>query len=141
MEKIRVAVAGAAGRMGREVVKAVTSQEDMLLVAAVDPAKVGEDAGTVAGIGPLGVTIEPILAEALARSDAQVMVDFTVPEVVLKHLRLAITAGVAAVVGTTGINAEGLASLSRLAAAGALVRIYAVPSFSGPAEGVEVAST
>ncbi|MGQ9778541.1 MAG: 4-hydroxy-tetrahydrodipicolinate reductase [Bacillota bacterium] len=129
MEKIKVAVVGAAGRMGREVVKAVTAQDDMLLVAAVDPAKAGEDAGVVAGIGPLGVTIEPGLAEALARSGAQVMVDFTVPEVVLDHLRLAITAGVAAVVGTTGINAEGLASISRLAAAHE-ARVVIAPNFA-----------
>ena len=116
MERIKVAVAGAAGRMGREVVKAILSQEDMALVAAVDPARVGEDAGVVAGLGPTGVIVEAGLAEALARSGARVMVDFTVPDVVLEHLRVAITAGVAAVVGTTGLNAEGLASVSRLAA-------------------------
>lgn len=116
VDKIRVAVIGAAGRMGREVVKAVAGQEDMVLVAAVDPAAPNQDAGALAGIGANGVTVESDLAAALVRTRPQVMVDFTQPGVVLDHLRLAIERGVAAVIGTTGINAEALSSLSALAA-------------------------
>ncbi|MGD0113153.1 MAG: 4-hydroxy-tetrahydrodipicolinate reductase, partial [Armatimonadota bacterium] len=55
MSAIRVLVIGAAGRMGREVVRAVASQSDMSVVAAVDQMSVGRDAGALAGIDALGV--------------------------------------------------------------------------------------
>ena len=68
----------------------------------------GQDAGILAGMSVTGVPIEENLAEALTRSKAQVMVDFTMPETVLDHLRVAVESGVAAVIGTTGVNAEAL---------------------------------
>ncbi|MGE5527659.1 MAG: 4-hydroxy-tetrahydrodipicolinate reductase [Patescibacteria group bacterium] len=117
LERIRVAVVGAAGRMGREVIKAVSGQEDMVLVAAVDLAAEGEDAGTVAGLAPLGVAVERDLPAALARTGAQVMVDFTAPAAVRGHIDAALNAGVAAVVGTTGLTAEAYEEITALAAA------------------------
>lgn len=111
-EKIRVAVVGAAGRMGREVVKTVLAQEDMALVAAVDINAAGEDAGTLAGTGETGVRLEPDLAAALTRSRAEVMVDFTAPDTALAHISTALVHGTAAVIGTTGINAEALARIA-----------------------------
>ena len=124
-----MAVIGAAGRMGREVIKAVLAQEDMRLAAAVDPAAVGKDAGLVAGVQETGVTIGEKLADVLADDKVQVMVDFTVPEAVPGHLQEAITRGVAAVIGTTGINAEALAEISALAEAHA-GRIVIAPNFA-----------
>ena len=53
MTTIKVVVNGAAGKMGREVVKAVTQAADLTLVGACDQADAGEDAGLLAGIGPL----------------------------------------------------------------------------------------
>ncbi len=129
MERIRVAAAGAAGKMGREVVKAVLAQEDMALAAAVDPNETGRDAGILAGVGACGVELAPDLAKSLVQSSAQVMVDFTNPAVVLGNLRTAIEAGVAAVVGTTGLNAEALAEVSALAAARA-GRVIIAPNFA-----------
>jgi 4-hydroxy-tetrahydrodipicolinate reductase len=82
---IAVGVLGAQGRMGSEVCRAVEAAEDMRLVAAVD---VGE------GREPL--------------RDAQVVVDFTTPDVVMDNLHWCIDAGVHAVVGTTGFDAERL---------------------------------
>ena len=55
--KLRVGVCGAAGRMGREVVKAVLGAPDMELVAAVDVVCAGQDAGTLAGLSAAGVAL------------------------------------------------------------------------------------
>ncbi len=54
--KIRVIVAGASGRMGREVVKMLTKTEDLELVGATSRTHAGKDVGEVIGIGPLGVS-------------------------------------------------------------------------------------
>ena len=59
-DEIRVMVTGAAGRMGREVVKAVCGADGLVLAGAVDIALVGQDAGNVAGIGPTGIPIRMI---------------------------------------------------------------------------------
>jgi len=111
---IRALVAGAYGRMGREVVRVVTSQPDLMLVAAVDPAGADQDAGAAAGIGPLGIPIRSQLSEALADSSPDVLVDFTVPSAVMGNLRAGLAARVACVVGTTGISQANLEELDGL---------------------------
>lgn len=83
-DAIRVAVAGAGGRMGGMVVTAVSSAPDLVVVAEVEA---GDD-----------------LATTLAASEAQVLVDFTVPAVGGIHLETAIASGVHPVIGTTGID-------------------------------------
>jgi 4-hydroxy-tetrahydrodipicolinate reductase len=88
---IRVAVAGAAGRMGATVCDAVTDAEDMELTGRADP--------------ELGVSVEDVLA------DADVLVDFTRPDTALENIRLAVGAGVHAVVGTTGFDITGVAAM------------------------------
>ena len=107
MGTIKVMVAGASGRMGREVVKAVHGETNLQLVGGVDIYSVGEDLGKLAGIGELGLTIQPNLAEALKICKPQVLVDFTQPESVGENIKLAIEHGVRPVVGTTGLN-EGV---------------------------------
>ncbi|MFZ5898032.1 MAG: 4-hydroxy-tetrahydrodipicolinate reductase [Bacillota bacterium] len=99
-----VVVSGAAGRMGREVVKAVANEPDLTLVGAVDVSHVGEDCGVLAGIRPTGVKIEPDLDRCLSSLRPDVMVDFTTPASVVKNVFIAIEAGVRPVVGTTGIG-------------------------------------
>lgn len=112
---IRVAVVGANGRMGREVVRAVSACDDLALAAAIDLNGVGEDVGKIIGSGNLGVTIESSLTDALERTKPDVMVDFTLPASVLENLRIALRAGVSPVVGTTGLSAENLAEVNSLA--------------------------
>ena len=90
---IAVAVAGAAGRMGQTVCGAVESAQDMELVARADPA--------------LGTSVP----EALKRRP-EVLVDFTTPATALDNARLAVQAGVHAVIGTTGFDAGELAGLT-----------------------------
>ncbi len=105
---IRVLVSGAAGRMGSEVVRAVTAADGMEVVAAVDPNAVGTavDAGN-------GTSIECVasLAAAIADHRPNVMVDFTHPTVVAGNLCTALAAGVNCVVGTTGMSEGALAEL------------------------------
>jgi 4-hydroxy-tetrahydrodipicolinate reductase len=90
---IRVAVAGAAGRMGATVCLAVQGADDMELVARADP--------------ELGSSIADALGE---RPD--VLVDFTLPDTVLANAREAIAAGVHVVIGTTGFDIEELRGLT-----------------------------
>jgi 4-hydroxy-tetrahydrodipicolinate reductase len=88
---MRVAVAGAAGRMGATVCDAVTGAEDMELTGRADP--------------ELGVAVADVLA------DADVLVDFTRPDTALENIRLAVAAGVHAVVGTTGFDVGAIAAM------------------------------
>ncbi|NLC52647.1 MAG: 4-hydroxy-tetrahydrodipicolinate reductase [Firmicutes bacterium] len=115
MDKMGVLVAGAYGRMGREVVKAVVAQEDLQLAGVVDQAGAGEDIGQVCGFGDLGIKIETDLPTALKKRTATVMVDFTTPLTVMDNIKVALSAGVSAVVGTTGLTAENLEEIEDLA--------------------------
>src|SRR5204862_234186 len=115
METIRVLVAGAAGRMGREVVRAVAEAADMEVVGAVDRQEVGRDSGELAGVGALGVAIESDLAAALRSARPDAMVDFTVPASALDNIRTALAAKVCPVVGTTGLTEPDIQQVGRWA--------------------------
>lgn len=132
---IPVIVNGAAGKMGREVVKAVASAKDMTLLGAIDrnPDFIGQDVGEVAGCGPLEVPItheqESILALAAQEKQPGVMVDFTHPKSVYDNVRSAIAYGIRPVVGTTGMSAKQIQELAEFAdkaSTGCLI----VPNFS-----------
>ncbi|AFZ31597.1 dihydrodipicolinate reductase [Gloeocapsa sp. PCC 7428] len=119
---IPVVVNGAAGKMGREVVKAVSQASDMTLLGAVDrnPEYNGKDAGEVAGLSePLEVPItdqlEPTLALATQERQLGVMVDFTHPSSVYDNIRAAIAYGIRPVVGTTGLSVEQIQDLAEFA--------------------------
>ena len=112
---IRVAVCGAAGRMGREVVRAVTEADGMEIVAALGRQDLGADAGTLAGIGAMGIPIESGLEAALTRTAPDVMVDFTLPDQVMDNLAVAVALGVSPVIGTTGLSAEQFDALDKAA--------------------------
>jgi 4-hydroxy-tetrahydrodipicolinate reductase len=110
---IRVLVSGAAGRMGREVVRAVSAAEGMEVVAAVDPGA----AGVRVDVGADGGAVECLgrLEAALDESRPDVMVDFTHPTVVEDNLRIALSCGVDCVVGTTGLSEQTVSELAALA--------------------------
>ncbi|MFU8890217.1 MAG: 4-hydroxy-tetrahydrodipicolinate reductase [Anaerosomatales bacterium] len=109
---IDVLVSGAAGRMGREVVRALTAAEGIRIVAAVDPGHDGNAVDDGAG-GEVPCTGD--LASAITAVQPTVMVDFTHPDAVEDNLRTALAAGVHCVVGTTGIGEETLLELSQAA--------------------------
>lgn len=113
-EKIRVAVAGAAGRMGRVSVRSIASQPDLMLVAALGRTRgVGEDAGAVAGAGNLDVIITANLTEVLDHRP-EVLVDFSPGTAAVEHAGKAVTAGVSPVIGGTGISTQDLDDLASL---------------------------
>lgn len=101
---VRVLVTGAAGRMGREVVKAVAQEAGLRLVGAVDQTLEGQDIGIVTGVGALGVRIESGLEAALTTLSPDVMVDFTTPAAVKGNVLAAIANATRFVVGTTGLS-------------------------------------
>jgi 4-hydroxy-tetrahydrodipicolinate reductase len=114
---IRAIVTGAAGRMGGRVLALVKEASDFQIVGATERSghsAIGRDVGEVAGIGTVGVKVADNLAGIIAGAD--VVIDFTAPEASLDHLRAASKAGVAIVVGTTGLTKEHLAEARRLAA-------------------------
>jgi 4-hydroxy-tetrahydrodipicolinate reductase len=112
---VRVLVAGAAGRMGREVVKAVAGDPETELVGAVDVSEIGADAGELAGIGPRGIAIGSDLAAALRTTGAEVIVDFTRAEAAFANAQVALAAGVSPVIGTTGMSRAQIDTLRELA--------------------------
>ena len=126
---IRVAVSGAAGRMGREVVKAVQTADGLQLVAAIDHHGIGADIGPLAGIGATGVIVGDDLEAELTRHKPDVLVDFTLPDSVLANLRTALTLGVSPVVGTTGLSQQDLADLDAIARAQG-VGAFVAPNFA-----------
>ena len=101
-----IGVLGAGGRMGRILVQAVKEAGYQLAAAVERPESslIGADAGEVAGIGAVGVKIVGNLQDVL--KDCDVVVDFTAPLATVQHLKLCREAGVAIVIGTTGMNDE-----------------------------------
>lgn len=135
---IPVIINGAAGKMGREVIKAVAQASDLILMGAIDttPEHQGKDAGELAGLSePLEVPItnqlEPMLGYVAGERQMQpgVLVDFTHPDAVYNNIRSAIAYGIRPVVGTTGLSPaqlEELADFAEKASTGCLV----IPNFS-----------
>lgn len=101
---ITVAVAGAAGRMGKLIISNVRERNNLELVQAYDIAEIGKDAGEVAGAGNLGVQISP--ASDIDKIEADVLIDFTNAKSVIKNVKTAADKGSALVIGTTGLNEE-----------------------------------
>ncbi|PZE21922.1 4-hydroxy-tetrahydrodipicolinate reductase [Paenibacillus xerothermodurans] len=114
MSRIRVAVAGASGRMGREVVKMVLNDDELELVAAVNYSSGLEvDAGRFVGLEPCGVTMSTDLELALVEGKPDVLVDFTTPHSVVANTALAIKHKVRPVIGTTGFTPEDIEHFDR----------------------------
>jgi len=107
MAQIRVMVCGVGGRMGRTVVEAVMGAEDMELVGGVDPAYGGQLLADLVTGAPETSVAERVQV-GIDAWGPEVMVDFTRPEAVLDNLSVALAAGVACVVGTTGFSPEKL---------------------------------
>jgi 4-hydroxy-tetrahydrodipicolinate reductase len=124
---VRLAIAGAAGRMGRTLVEGVLRSPDLTLAAALEAPGhplLGRDAGEAIG-APCGVRISADVAAGVAAADC--VVDFTRPAGTLEHLDACIAAGKRAVVGTTGFSADEKA---RVVAAASKIAIAMAPNFA-----------
>lgn len=102
---LRVAVTGAAGRMGRTLVETVKATQGILLTAAIarpDSSLIGVDIGELACVGQTGINVVSELEQVLDSFD--VLVDFTHPTVTLKNIEVCRKAGKAMIIGTTGFT-------------------------------------
>jgi 4-hydroxy-tetrahydrodipicolinate reductase len=118
---LRLAIAGASGRMGRMLIEAVLDAPDCTLTGALDAPGIGvlgQDAGAFLGRAT-GVAITADLRAALAGAD--VLIDFTRPEGTLAHLAVCRELGVRAVIGTTGFTPAQKAEIGAVAAHVAIV--------------------
>lgn len=105
MKKIKIAVAGAGGRMGGRILALAAADADFQIVGALersDAACLGADVGSLIGTNALGVHVTSDLEEAL--SSAQVLIDFTHPSATEQHIQGAARLGVGLVIGTTGLG-------------------------------------
>ena len=127
-DHLNIAIAGAAGRMGRQLVKAAIDQGHRISGGSEAPGSIhlGRDIGELADIKPLGVAAYASIAEAAKGAD--VWIDFTVPRVTLAALDVLPSVGVKAVViGTTGFTPEEEAAIER---AGERLAIVKAGNFS-----------
>lgn len=112
----RIAVIGAAGRMGKALIEAIGQTEGAQLSAAIERPQsslVGADAGELAGVGRLGVVIAGSLEQVLG--DFDVLIDFTHPSSTLVNLQLCRSHGKAMVIGTTGFTEAEKAQIAEAA--------------------------
>ncbi len=115
MSKIKIAIAGSGGRMGRTLLESVLQSDDLVLHAALEHGAstlLGRDAGELFGAA-CGVKISADAGPALQGAD--VLIDFTRPEGTLLHLDICRKLGVNMVIGTTGFNAQQKAQLGAAA--------------------------
>mgnify|MGYP001179302015 FL=1 len=113
---IRVAIAGARGKMGSEAVKTVCKHDGMELVAALDYKHVGESLSQLEMFPPnLDVPIYTNLSQLITETNPDVLIDLTNPHSVYEHTKEAMLHNVRTVVGTTGFTDEQLEELSQLA--------------------------
>ncbi len=109
---LRIAVTGAAGRMGKTLIEAIANAEGCQLTAAIerpDSSIVGVDAGELAGLGRNGVSVSGDLEKVIA--DFDVLIDFSVPLATLSNAEICGRYGKKIVIGTTGFNPEQKAQL------------------------------
>jgi 4-hydroxy-tetrahydrodipicolinate reductase len=107
MADMRLIVAGAGGRMGRTLIKAIAETKGLSLAGAVEAqgsAVIGRDSGELAGLGKNGIVVAVDPAPLLANADA--LVDFTIPAATVAFAELTARAGKVHIVGTTGLNGE-----------------------------------
>jgi 4-hydroxy-tetrahydrodipicolinate reductase len=120
---MRLAVVGAAGRMGRTLVRVIAEMPGVTLAAAIerpDAAEIGRDSGELAGLGPNGVAIGSDAAAAFAGVEG--VLDFTAPAATLAFADLAARAGIVHVIGTTGISGKHEAPITAAAARARIVK-------------------
>ena len=124
---MKVAIAGAAGRMGRTLIEGVLKSGDLALGAALEAPghpQLGKDAGEPLG-APCGVILTADVAAAAAAADC--LIDFTAPKATLAHLDACVAARRSAVIGTTGFAAEDKA---RIATAARAIPLAMAPNFA-----------
>lgn len=120
---MRLVVAGAAGRMGAAVVRAIAETRGVTLAGALDApgsAAIGRDAGDLAGTGANGIAVTADAAAALSGADG--VIDFMVPAATMALIAHTAARGLVHVIGTTGFTAADDAAIAGAAARSAIVK-------------------
>ena len=123
MSDMRLIVAGAGGRMGRTLVKAIAETKGLVLAGALEDARsplIGSDAGTLAGLGENHVKLTGDAAGLIDKADA--VIDFTIPVASLALAGLAARAGKVHIIGTTGFSAADDARIAEAAKSAVIVK-------------------
>jgi 4-hydroxy-tetrahydrodipicolinate reductase len=120
---MKIAVMGAAGRMGRELIRAIAAEPGCSVSGALEATGsqwLGKDAGELAGLDPLRIAVSDDVPTIVAAADA--IVDFTVPNASVEFARIAASSGTAAIIGTTGFDAASEAAIAAAAQKTAIVK-------------------
>ena len=123
MSEMGLVVVGAAGRMGRTLIRTIAGSEGVRLAGAIEregAPELGTDAGTLAGLPPLGVPLTDDPLTAFAR--AQGVLDFTVPAATVGFAEIAAQARIVHVIGTTGLSADQEAAIDAAARHAVIVK-------------------
>lgn len=130
LNKIRVFVAGACGKMGMETIRTILGQEDMEIIGVSDIRNQEADIGTILGLSPLGIKVSGQLNQKeLTELKTDILVDFTNPQSVFTNAKEAIKAGVVPVIGATGLDDQEIAELEELASENN-VGVFIAPNFA-----------
>lgn len=119
---LKIAIVGAGGRMGRQLIQAIHSTEGVELSAAFErkgSSLIGTDAGELGGVGELGVIVADNITAQIERFD--VLIDFTRPEGTLTHLQICVENQKKIVIGTTGFDDTGKQAIQNAAKQTAVV--------------------
>jgi 4-hydroxy-tetrahydrodipicolinate reductase len=125
MSKLRIAIHGAAGRMGRRLIDLASTDPDLQIAAALEFAThpdLGRDAGELAGVGRLGI---PLSAAVI--SDLDVVIDFSVPSATLEVTRACVEKKIPLVIATTGLSKD---QRDRIGEAAEAIPLVWAPSMS-----------
>ena len=123
MAEMRLVVAGAGGRMGRTLVKAIADSKGFTLAGALEDARsplLGWDAGTLAGTPENGIKLTGDAGPLLEKADG--IIDFTAPAATVAFAALAAKAGKVHIIGTTGLNAADDGKIKEAAKAAVIVK-------------------
>jgi 4-hydroxy-tetrahydrodipicolinate reductase len=123
MAKMRLVVAGAGGRMGRTLVKAIADSKDLALAGALEDARsplIGWDAGTLAGLGENNIKLTGDVGSLMEQADG--IIDFTIPDATTSFAALAAKAGKVHIIGTTGMTSADEARIQDAAKTATIVK-------------------
>jgi 4-hydroxy-tetrahydrodipicolinate reductase len=123
MPDMRLVVPGAAGRMGRMLIRTIDGMPGVAVTAALERAgsdAIGRDAGTLAGLPPLGLPVSDDALKAVV--DADGILDFTAPAATVEFAALAAQARIVHVIGTTGLSADDIRKIDAAARHAVVVR-------------------
>jgi 4-hydroxy-tetrahydrodipicolinate reductase len=123
MSEMKIAVLGAAGRMGQSLARAVAATEGCVLAGGIEAkgsTAVGRDLGEVAGLGPLGIEVTDDPLPLFAEIDG--VLDFTTPAATVTFAGLAAQARIVHVIGTTGLSPDDMAAIEAAARHAAIVK-------------------